>query len=321
MAQGGESSRLQYVRREGAEQCPDESAFRLAVAARLGYDPFVAWAMNTIVVTVAGRADGLHAQIYLADAAGRAHGSRELSSPIGDCTQLLSAAALAVSIALDPMGVEAAKAQPKHGDSDVAPQASPEVSSSVSRAESPHASPTDTAPHETSKLQAPDEHPTSFDLGVGSQLATGVAPALALGWTASVRLRLDGRSLALQGRYDLPASAMVPDGGAVTSHLWLLSLEPCQRWTRLWICGLAQLGSLRASGGAIANPMAESTLYAGAGGRIATELLPSEWLFLRMHVDLLGNLTRTILELRNAEAWRAPPLAAAVGIDAQARIW
>ena len=67
--------------------------------------------------------------------------------------------------------------------------------------------------------------------------------------------------------------------------------------------------------------MDESTPYFGAGGRVASELRPSNSLFIRLHLDLLANLTRTTLELRGAEAWRAPPLAAAFRIEAGTGIW
>ena len=46
---GFPSSRFVYARGEGAELCPDEAQVRLAVAARLGYDPFFPSAEKTIV--------------------------------------------------------------------------------------------------------------------------------------------------------------------------------------------------------------------------------------------------------------------------------
>ena len=42
------SARLVYVRGPGAEECPGEEALRAAVGTRLGYDPFFAWAPDTL---------------------------------------------------------------------------------------------------------------------------------------------------------------------------------------------------------------------------------------------------------------------------------
>jgi hypothetical protein len=47
--QAAASARLVYVRGLGAEECPGENALRAAVEARLGYDPFFAWAHDTLV--------------------------------------------------------------------------------------------------------------------------------------------------------------------------------------------------------------------------------------------------------------------------------
>ena len=42
------SARLVYVRDPDAATCPDEQAVRAAVAARLGFDPFLAYARATM---------------------------------------------------------------------------------------------------------------------------------------------------------------------------------------------------------------------------------------------------------------------------------
>lgn len=46
------SGRLVYARGPGADSCPDEETVRSSVAARLGYDPFFAWARTPVVVEV-----------------------------------------------------------------------------------------------------------------------------------------------------------------------------------------------------------------------------------------------------------------------------
>src|SRR5580658_7755914 len=97
------SARLVYSRGPGAESCPDEAALRKAVASRVGYDPFFAWAEKTIVASLL-RVDpkGFVARVHLVDGAGVEHGSRELRSD-QTCADLLDAAALAIAIAIDPL--------------------------------------------------------------------------------------------------------------------------------------------------------------------------------------------------------------------------
>src|SRR5579859_7626471 len=52
------SARLVYARGPGASSCPDESALRQAVVARIGYDPFFPWAPLTISVELTGTPGG-----------------------------------------------------------------------------------------------------------------------------------------------------------------------------------------------------------------------------------------------------------------------
>jgi hypothetical protein len=55
------SARLVYTRSADAASCPDEVALRSAVSARFGYDPFFAWAKQTVLVEIARSA-----RLYLA---------------------------------------------------------------------------------------------------------------------------------------------------------------------------------------------------------------------------------------------------------------
>ena len=102
-ARAAESCVLSYVRGQGAEQCPDEARVRQAVAARLGYDPFVAWAKTTVHAQIVREGSLLRGRLFLADAENRARGSRELTAPADRCDELVAALALAISIAVDPM--------------------------------------------------------------------------------------------------------------------------------------------------------------------------------------------------------------------------
>src|SRR5271170_1386767 len=101
-ASASPTARLVYSRAVGADSCPNEDALRRAVAARVGYDPFFAWANKTIVATMAAdRPGGFTARVGLVDEGGTEHGTRDLHTD-GDCSDLLGASALAIAIAIDP---------------------------------------------------------------------------------------------------------------------------------------------------------------------------------------------------------------------------
>src|ERR1700690_511548 len=97
-------ARLVYVRGQGAEQCPEPMALRVAVVARLGYDPFSATASKIVLVGIEKKGGELRARVDLANAEGSIQGVRELSAPLEHCFDLIRAMALSVSIAIDPAG-------------------------------------------------------------------------------------------------------------------------------------------------------------------------------------------------------------------------
>ena len=95
------SARLVYTRSEDAASCPDEAALRKAVETRFGYDPFFAWARQTVVAQISREGARYVARVQLVDEQGLARGTRELRSDEDDCAEVFDAAALAISIALD----------------------------------------------------------------------------------------------------------------------------------------------------------------------------------------------------------------------------
>jgi len=158
--------------------------------------------------------------------------------------------------------------------------------------------------------------------GIGTLLADGMVPAASAGVAAFARLAWGFGSVAVEARYLAPATAeSTEDPGTVEARLYLVSLEPCLRFSSVAMCGLASVGSLRARGGGIARPLEQSAVYSGFGARAAVEVRIFEPLFVRGHLDLMGNATRTTLAIDGVSVWRAPVFAPAVGIDAVARLW
>jgi len=329
-AHAGESSRLAYLLGDGTGHCPNEKALRVAVAVRLGYDPFVAWAKTTVHAQLGRDGSNLRARVYLADENGHVRGSRELSAPLDECENLVAAVALAISIAIDPLSASV-PSPPPNRVSNIEEDPQPAL---AERASVPASAPASNEGREGAGSDRKDAGvartsqrasiPSAMQwyAGMGTHLASGTAPDLAAGLTAFARLELVGVSLGLEGRYDFPASADAPSGvGVVSSMLLLASLEPCVRVSPLYFCGLLSVGSLRGWGAGVADPSEDSTVYWGGGGRVALELDIFGPILLRAHADVVGNGTRTRLEIGEREAWRAPPFAAALGINLVAHVW
>jgi hypothetical protein len=329
-ASAGESSRLSYLRGTGSEECPDERALRLAVAVRLGYDPFVAWAKTTVHAQVARDGAKLRAHVYLAGEDGRARGSRQLVGAIGDCDKLIAAMSLAISIAIDPMSASPAKSQraPAPSEDEQTPDASEDVATTGSSAARDERQPLAGTPEKDMTRPPagarilPSLSSLRWYAGLGPVVTTGTGPNIAAGAAAFVRLDFGIASMGLEGRYDLPAAADALRGnGTVRSNLLLVSIEPCLRFRSLAFCGLVSVGSLRGSGSGVSVPLEQSTLYAAAGGRAGWEVPIIDALSLRLHAALVGNLTRVTLAIDGEDVWRAPPVAAITGLDAVARLW
>jgi hypothetical protein len=335
-ANAGESARLAYVRGAGAEQCADEKGLRLAIAVRLGYDPFVAWAPKTVHADIARDGARLRARVYLAGEDGRAEGTRVLFAPLEDCDKLLAAVALAVSIAIDPMSTGAADGVPP-SDAKATKRGAADAREEGANAQAPSAPPAETratpvidARAETSDRGTDVESTRRESLpagvdgagGLGTVLSTGTSPDIAVGVAASFRIGWRSASLGVEGRYQFPDARETDTGrGAVETKMFLVSLEPCWRLSPFAICALATVGSLSGEGTGILQPLAPSTLYWGAGGRGAVEVVLSSPLSLRGHVDLVGNGSRAILAIDGREVWRVTALSAAAGVDVVARFW
>src|SRR6185369_17195639 len=99
---------LEYIRTAGAEQCPDRAAVRAAVAERLGYDPFSERGGRVLRCEITRDRAGLRSQIEMFDAGGKSTGARTLTSHRGDCSDLVPALLLVLSLAAPPPGAPGA---------------------------------------------------------------------------------------------------------------------------------------------------------------------------------------------------------------------
>jgi hypothetical protein len=327
---GFPSSRLTYVRASGTEACPDEAAVRRAVAGRLGYDPFFPSADKTIVTRITRARETLHASVELVDDKGMVRGIREFDAAADECDELIAAAALAISIAIDPQNPSILGGPPPPQapmPEKAAPPRPPEPPREAARrkdesktAEEAGTSRSALAQERDAVVSPPSpEAPLAVRPGVAVMGAWRTAPAPALAFGGFLELRQGAFSIALEGRFDLPASTSMSERGRVRTSLWVGSFLPCFHVRRFFVCAMGSMGSLHAEGLGLATSRTNDTFYASLGGRVGLEVPLSERFFLRPQLDVVGALFPAELQVDGVTRWTAPTYAALAGIGLGAR--
>jgi hypothetical protein len=321
------SSELAYTRHTGAEHCPDEAAVRASVAARLGYDPFVAEAPRSIVASIALDRGRLAAIVRLIDASGASHGRRELFAPVDRCGELVRAMALSISIAIDPERAEASLVD------DAPESAAPPESAAESGPEEPEDD-VDDRERPITRTPAPAPDPrrdpgstaagsrrTRLALfsGAGAHAAVGTAPSATGGAFVFAGLQINAISIALEGRADASGSSRLDEDASVSSTLFAATLLPCFHAEELFACASGTAGVIRASADGVSVPESDDGLFAAAGARGGVEMPLTSDLRLRFHLDFWLTLTRVEATLDQQVVWRAPAFSGATGLGLMAR--
>jgi hypothetical protein len=306
------SARLVYARSEDAASCPDEAALRKAVEARFGYDPFFAWAHQTVVAQIS-REDGRYvARVQLVDEQGLARGTRELRSDEDDCAEVFDAAALAISIALDASAATSpaapAPAPPAPTTPDDVPAGPP-----VPGMGAPPAA-------DANDAHAPPGPPSPTRLGVEALAGAFIGPNVAPGAAVFASYRRGNLSLGvdLDAEWSTPAGAKLsgssPPTGRLASALFAASVLPCAHRGKVFACAVGQVGWLEAWGWGVAVGQSMGTPFVSLGARVGVEWPLGRRLFVRAHADGLANLELATLTLDGQNVWKVPAVGGAVGL-------
>ncbi len=269
------SSRLLYSRAAEAEPCPDEPTLRAEVARLLGYDPFVAFAKTTVVVAIEHDQTKLRARIYLDDG-GVSRGAREFVADHGNCGELISAVALAVSIALDPM--QAARAE--SSETTLAPHAETRTDAPSDASASPPLETTEAVPAPPRAADGPAEAraPTprrrfeglTVDVGGGGFVSLGSLPEPSGGPFAFARVRSGRFSIGADVRAELPVGSAVPAvAGQARAWAWGVAFAPCVHAGPVAFCATGSVAEIHAEGQGVASPRTAVTGVGTVGARVA----------------------------------------------------
>ncbi len=270
-AEVSERARLVYaVDAPETAHCPDERALRRAVGERLGYDPFWEWAPRSVIVMVKAVSGGYAARVVSIDPDGHS-ASRDLP-PDDDCREVVTAAALTVSIVLDAVRRSARPPPPAPPPPPPAPPppAPPPPAPPPHVVEKP-------GPVEPLEPASPPLRQARFAAGADLAASTGVAPRPGL----SLDLFADVRDARVSIGAELLASATSPSD-KLQSALAGAGLAPCLRFGAAFVCALAQVGWVEAwtSAGSTGEP------FVSLGARGGVEIPLSALSFIRIQSDV-----------------------------------
>jgi hypothetical protein len=301
-----EGARIDYLRNPGAESCADENSLRQAVAAHLGYDPFRADAQRILIVRVDKTPHGWSASLELHDAKGALLGERHLDSSGSDCSELSSALALALSIAIDPLVLS----RPKKSTP------TPEVPTQVTPVKPP-STPTSTSTSAPTTPSSPTFFPFA-DLGLDGSL--GDTPSWAFGAWVGVGLRWADVSLGLEVHATLP-SRQAAEGGWVVASLLEATAVPCWHRSYFGVCSLLSAGTLEGKGEELMGARSVSSPYVALGARLQVAVPREARFAAAVHLDLMVPVVRTTLFVGNEPVWTLSPVALSLGLEGLSFFW
>ncbi len=313
---------LRYERSDDAAQCPDAQGLRDTVAARLGYDPFRDAAPTTVHATITRNRRRLRGRVEVTNAAGATVGTREIESSRRDCAEIASAMALAISIVIDPLSLTRPPPPPAPV---VPPSPPPPPPPPPVVVVEPIASPPPPPPPPiVRRAPPPPSRRPAVEVALGGGVTLGHTPAATASVAASVALRWNLVSLALEGSHAFLSSAELAGVGEVQASLASGRIVPClnHRFSPRFeasVCGVLALGALSATATSVDLARPAAAFYAAVGARLAGRFALSPLLGLRARVDLLGNVTPVSLQIRDGGrervVWSTSTASLTAGLD------
>jgi hypothetical protein len=270
-------ARLAYDVAPDAVACPSADDFRAAVAARVGHVLFGEPADLTIALRIRRAADRYIASVAISDANGDRGAPRELESNVG-CAELVSAAALVASIAVDP-GVLLRPAPPPI-------------------------------------VRAPPRAPRTWRaaLGVGARALWGLTPAVEPALVVSAAVLTARYALGVDVRATRDASVTY-NVGQVTVRPLALSVLPCRDWARFEACLVATIAFMHGGGAGFDDNYQVGRMMGGGGARGAW-FVDAGRVRLRLTAQAEVLLPRTRFQVGDATVYTTQSVSVSAGLDA-----
>ncbi len=272
---------------------------RSRVASRLGYDPFGADEGMFVSAIVRREGKPLRGDLEFTDESGKPAGKKTLRSATGDCDSLLSAMAVAISIAIDPLRLT----QPETRS------APPEVPSGPRQPEPARVDPP------TSEKSDPWLLRVVLGAGAGVGVVPSATPVLSFG--AGARHR--ALSLDLVGHYyfsESTSASLTPSTGTATTaprvsgSLVSGSLLPCGHVGAFAACAVLQVGRFEGEGQGVDLPKKARGTFAALGARLAGEFPIGKSVSFFAGANLMVPMASVGLNLGGVRAWETGTLTA-----------
>jgi hypothetical protein len=311
------ATQLEY---RAADGCPAAGDFAAVVAARLGYEPFLADAALRVVVQIDASGRALEGRLEWFDARGTSVGEHTFPSRTGDCGELARAMEFALALQIQLMAAAVAApdvrrpgAAPGNGSTIASPTAVQPAAGVLSTPRTTNGGPEITKP---TRLSRP-----WLAVGTGASVGLGVAPsAVALG-RLFVTVGWSRVALELGAEASVPSVTHLANGTGFSQQEVLGGLAGCGMHRAWSACLVGKVGEIRVVGQAIDVPATSSALMVQGGLRLAMTQPLGRRLQLVAHGEGLAVLTRGVVTLDSMPVWTTPRFAALFGIDLGVRFW
>lgn len=316
-AEARERARWSYAVAPSIPSCPTSEEARDAVAARLGYDPFVDDASRTVALEVhplpskAGAPAGPAGIEGVLDVRGARPGHREIVSERGDCREVVDALAVAAAIAIDPASLAGPVASEPAPPLPSEPPAPSPSTSEAREVRAPHVDPVSDAAARGSS--AGGEAPRAR-VAARAEVVLGELPAVGVGVVVAAGVGARWWSVDVEGEITAPARHFTGSASAaVAASLLTVAVVPCAHVSVFAGCVVGRGGVLRSEGEGVGEPRRAVEPYGTLGARVGVELpvLPDVGgLLVVAHGEMVAPVTRIALRLDDADAWLVPSVAA-----------
>lgn len=222
------------------------------------------------------------------------HADRSLHAQ-GDCTELVEAIALSISVALDPVATMRTEESP----------AAPTAATSDVPAPPPPPAATERAPPRRASREGGAT--SRISLGLGPTLSIGDAPAPVVGALVYAAIQHGVIGGVVEANATLEGTTKTTARVRASSWSAIGLAGVCARASLFFGCGMGSLGVLSANANAPFGRR-DTALVAMVGPRAGlVTTLGKPWLELRVHVDALLSLTRHRLALSGRDFYEYAP--------------
>lgn len=294
---------------EGIAGCPTADELADAVAARLGYLPFVEDAERRVIVGFERKSGRIVARVTVREASGRVLGPRTLEAPKRACASLRDPIALAVAIALDP---HAAFGKPTPEADAVAKDHRTRDEPRVRDRRRPPQKP----PRPRRRARARDAYTPRVDAlpFLGTTVALGALPGPAAGPELGATVGRGPVAIELEAAALFPRTRELRSGRGARVWGARVSVAPCGRWKAAFGCLALGAGATRSSGFGVTSPRTELGPSVSMGPRAGVWIPIGSHARIRVAGELALALTRNRLALDGEEVWSTPGIGAWLSI-------